>query len=137
MQVDPIKPKLKAPGTKSLKLKYDNPPSSFAFNCDLRRYNPAEITAKTSAQQVLADNIGLGLAVSATAMTGRLASHRLRLMLPLIAFVPLAGPYYAGFQGTSYGVCQFMGNRWSNRHIVPLYGKSDRPCSQGRKFAHR
>ena len=36
--VDPIKPTLKAPGTKRLKLKYDKPLSSFAFNFDLRRY---------------------------------------------------------------------------------------------------
>ena len=38
MQVDPIRPKLKVPGTKRLKLKYDNLLSSFAFNFNLRRY---------------------------------------------------------------------------------------------------
>ena len=38
MQVDPIKPTLKAPGSKRLKLKYDKLLSSFAFNCNLRRY---------------------------------------------------------------------------------------------------
>jgi hypothetical protein len=39
VQVDPIKPKLKAPGTKRLKLTYDQLLSSFAFKFNLRRYN--------------------------------------------------------------------------------------------------
>ena len=52
------------------------------------RENLAEVAAKTSAQQVLADNIGLAAAVGATAASGRLPG-RLRLWLPLAAFVPL------------------------------------------------
>jgi len=39
VQVDPFKPKLKPPGTKRLKLKHDEPLSSFDFNFSLRRYN--------------------------------------------------------------------------------------------------
>ena len=39
MQVDPIKPALKAPGINLLKLKYDKPPSNFALKFNLRRYN--------------------------------------------------------------------------------------------------
>jgi len=39
VQVDPIKPKLKAPGTKLLKLEHDNLLSSFAFELNLRRYD--------------------------------------------------------------------------------------------------
>ena len=38
MQVDPIKPTLKAPGTKRLKLEYDGLLSNFAFKFNLRRY---------------------------------------------------------------------------------------------------
>ena len=38
VQVDPIKPTLKAPATKRLKLKYDNLRSNFAFHFNLRRY---------------------------------------------------------------------------------------------------
>jgi hypothetical protein len=38
MQVDPIKAMLKAPGTKLLKLEYDELLSSFAFKFSLRRY---------------------------------------------------------------------------------------------------
>jgi hypothetical protein len=38
-QVDPIKPTLKAPGTKRLNLLYDKPLSNFAFKFNLRRYN--------------------------------------------------------------------------------------------------
>jgi len=39
VQVDPIKPTLKAPGSKRLKLECDEPLSHFAFNFNLRRYN--------------------------------------------------------------------------------------------------
>ena len=39
MQVDPIKPTLKPPGTKRLKLKCDEPLSNVAFKFNLRRYN--------------------------------------------------------------------------------------------------
>jgi len=35
---EPMKPVLKAPGSKRLKPKYDEPLSSFAFNFNLRRY---------------------------------------------------------------------------------------------------
>ena len=38
MQVDHIKPSLKAPGIKLLKLKYDKLLSNFAFKFNLRRY---------------------------------------------------------------------------------------------------
>jgi hypothetical protein len=38
MQFAPIKTKLKAPGTKRLKLKYDGPVSNFAFKTNLRLY---------------------------------------------------------------------------------------------------
>ena len=42
MQINPIKPTLKAPGTKRLKLKYDEPLSNFGFNYNLRRYTMGE-----------------------------------------------------------------------------------------------
>ena len=45
VQVDPIKPTLKPPGTDRLKLKYDEPPSNFAFKFNLRRYSWARSTA--------------------------------------------------------------------------------------------
>ena len=41
MQVDPINPTLKPPGSKPLKLKYGIPLSSFAFKFNLRRYSKA------------------------------------------------------------------------------------------------
>jgi len=47
VQVDPVKPTLKAPGTKRLKLKYDEPPSNFAFKFNLHRY----ITALSEQRQ--------------------------------------------------------------------------------------
>ena len=39
VQVDPIKPTLKAPGPKRLTLKRNHPLSSFAFKLNLRRYS--------------------------------------------------------------------------------------------------
>jgi hypothetical protein len=49
VQVDPIKPTLKAPGTKRLKLKYDEPLLSFGFKFKLRRYttDPASPSTNT------------------------------------------------------------------------------------------
>ena len=41
MQVDPIKPKLKPPGTQRLKLKCVRLLSTFAFKLNLRRYSQA------------------------------------------------------------------------------------------------
>lgn len=54
--------------------------------------NLAEVAAKTSAQQVVADNIGLALAVGAARAIGKVASVRpeIRRALPVIAFGPLA-----------------------------------------------
>ena len=52
-------------------------------------------------------------------------------------WLTMAGPAFAVFQGTSNGGRQFLSNRRSNRHNVPLHGKSDRIFTQGRKFAHR
>jgi hypothetical protein len=48
LQVDPIKPALKAPGTKRLNLQYDEPLSNFAFKFYMRRYTWAcACTART------------------------------------------------------------------------------------------
>ena len=41
VQIDPINPKLKAPGTKRLKLKCDILLSTSAFKFNLRRYSQA------------------------------------------------------------------------------------------------
>ena len=43
MRADPIKIKLKPPGTKRLKLNCDEPLSSVAFNFNLRRYNEGQV----------------------------------------------------------------------------------------------
>jgi hypothetical protein len=42
VQVEPIKPALKAPGTKRLKLNCDEPLSNVAFNFNLHRYIKVE-----------------------------------------------------------------------------------------------
>ena len=42
VQVDPMNPKFKPPGTKRLKLNHDNPLSNFAFKSNLSRYNMGE-----------------------------------------------------------------------------------------------
>ena len=45
MQVDPVKPTLKAAENKLLKLKYDAPLSNFALKFNLRRYITADDTS--------------------------------------------------------------------------------------------
>ena len=52
--MDPIKPQLKAPGTKRLKLKYDELLSSFAFNFNLRRYTMNDSRAKEARGKIKA-----------------------------------------------------------------------------------
>jgi hypothetical protein len=44
VQFDPIKPALKAPGTKRLKLGYEKLLSSFAFKCNLCRYTMGDLS---------------------------------------------------------------------------------------------
>ena len=51
MQLDPMKPKLKPPGIKLLKLESDKPLSNLAFKFNLRRY-----TAVAGAATVLTTN---------------------------------------------------------------------------------
>ena len=53
MQVKPIKPTLKAPGTKRWKLKYDELLSSFAFKFNLRRYSMAFLDGSLGAGTAL------------------------------------------------------------------------------------
>jgi len=60
VQVVPIKPELKARRTQRLKLQYDEPLSNFAFNFNLRRYNPVPLahhvrTSLTAALQAALD----------------------------------------------------------------------------------
>ena len=79
MQVDPIKPTLKAPGTKRLKLKCDVLLSTSAFKSNSRRYNKAAIkhfemlnTRVTHDPGILAR---LGKAVQVDPMNPTLKAH--------------------------------------------------------------
>ena len=49
VQVDPIKPTLKAPGAEPLKPECDKPLSNFAFNFNLRRHITGCATAASAA----------------------------------------------------------------------------------------
>ena len=102
MQVDPIKPKLKPPGTKRLKLNCNVLLSSFAFEFNLRRFNKANEYFSNAAKQ---NHLARG------------STHFSRV--PQMA------------------VANALTNRRSNRHMVPLYGKSDGLFTQGLKFETR
>jgi len=62
VQVDPIKPTLKAPGSKRLKIKRDKLVSRFAFNFNMRRYTEALERTARHFQNALNDLIETGLA---------------------------------------------------------------------------
>jgi hypothetical protein len=66
VHVDPIKPKLKLPGTQLLKLKCDEPLSKFAFKIELRRYTMEENEAD------MADEADEGQAAELEAMLNHL-----------------------------------------------------------------
>jgi hypothetical protein len=61
VQVDPMKPMLKPPGTNLLKLKYDKPLSNIAFKFNWRRYTSAASRppSSTSASSSPASRQGL------------------------------------------------------------------------------
>jgi len=62
VQVDPIKPKLKPPGTKRLKLKCDILLSTSAFKFNLRRYNQVvEVTPAGTRRYKFYPKVGPGL----------------------------------------------------------------------------
>ena len=58
MQVEPIKPLLKAPGTKRLKLKFEVPLSNFAFKFNIHHYTSD--TAYAGAQGSMQRGMGAG-----------------------------------------------------------------------------
>ena len=51
MQLDPIRPTLKAPGTKRLNLKYDELLSEVAFKFNVRRYNSVQIAQSSDGME--------------------------------------------------------------------------------------
>ena len=68
VQVEPMKSKLKAPGTERLKRKYDNPLSRFGFKCNLCRY--------TKGQRSPPDLLEVGLVEAEHALlAGERAAH--------------------------------------------------------------
>jgi len=67
VQVYAIKPTLKPPGTKRLKLEYDVLFSNFAFKFNLRRYNKAAYEWKTESTDAAADAAAADAAADAAA----------------------------------------------------------------------
>ena len=65
MQVDPINPMLKAPGTHLLTLKYDEMLSSFAFKFNLRRYNQVPEMHRVPLTEIVLQIKKLGVGQSA------------------------------------------------------------------------
>ena len=70
MQVDPMKPKLKPPGNKQLKLKCDVPLSNFAFKFNLRRYNQAVMRGEGGRTSIICTQ---PRRISATSVAARVA----------------------------------------------------------------
>jgi len=70
VQVDPIKPTLQAPGTKRLKLEFDELLSNFAFNFNLRRYTKAFVQGSHIAGNEPLDNNDAAAGTLATVAAG-------------------------------------------------------------------
>jgi len=73
VQVAPIQPTLKAPGTKRLKLKYDKLLSFFGFNCNLRLYTQVE--GANAAARDAADLLAAHQSAADDAAAAAAASH--------------------------------------------------------------
>ena len=89
MQVDPIKPTLKAPGTQRLKLIYNNLLSSFAFNFNLRRYNEAD---PTNLETLLSLGVSHTNELDQAEATGR-GLHSFTFQLKLSTFCGIRGAF--------------------------------------------
>jgi len=61
VQVDPIKPTLKAPGTERLELKYEELLSNFGLKINLRRYHVKWSATATSHNDFFTDAIAGGI----------------------------------------------------------------------------
>jgi hypothetical protein len=79
-----MKPTLKAPGTKRLKLRYDHLLSIFAFNFNVRRYTTAcrEDAAAANAERAQVRAASAAVASRAAAATEALADGRITLVTP-------------------------------------------------------
>ena len=98
MQVDPIKPMLKAPGTRRFKLHYVKLHSDYAFKCYLRRYNKVLDELIESQPAALAGHIPDVVAFCVeVAQAPGLATVTRRRALDVVAFLarhkPKAGAY--------------------------------------------
>ena len=69
VQVDPVKPVLKGPGAKRLKLKSDKQLSTFAFKSNLRRHNVARLRAALHGRGLHSFPFQLNLSTSSHRMT--------------------------------------------------------------------
>jgi len=94
VQVDPIKPTLKAPGTERLKLKYEEPLSDFGFKFNLRRYTEVEGTMEAVCGRVKARRVFGKLAfLSLEDESGR-GLHSSTFRLIVSTFVRYAGWFH-------------------------------------------
>jgi len=75
-----MKPVLKAPGTMLLKLRFDEPVSSFAFNCDLRRDNKGILLSREQWLLLCIEMAPISAAVEAGAYTRHFSAHHKRLL---------------------------------------------------------
>jgi hypothetical protein len=114
VQVDPIKPKFKLPGTKRLKLKRDEPLSNFAFKFKLRRYNEDDGTLMLPARPR-----GWHQSHAAAAGVGYLASAS-RALLKLLAVLALGVMTWPAAT-TAFALmdCQYQ----AGPHIGPSKGR--------------
>ena len=85
-----MKPKLKPPGTKRLKLEYDGLLSNFAFKFNLRRYTMAELRGRMEAAERDAADSGAQVmrveGAAAAAAAGARVSFSISFPISMISF---------------------------------------------------
>ena len=112
MQVEPIKPSLKALGTKRLKLKSDESPSNFAFKFNLRRFTKSvPVGAKTPRKP--------GLNPKAT--EAQAAADFAAITTPAAATAALTAAVAAAAAGARAGAGTYTRSHFSNAQLMNVH----------------
>jgi len=117
VQLDPIKPTLKAPGTKRLKLKSDEPLLKFAFSFNLRRYS--QVHSRTfRVEEPSAPAAGAGAGAGPTAGPAAGVGGGCAVRRVMVPFVDLLNHDSDADQVSCEWGCEWRGLPDGARHVT-------------------